>query len=121
LFVTLNACAPNAGEISSSAILVLTEERVQLTNRPEAIDPLVGKENGWQIWRWQELLTDTKSSGYFSFLEEESLSAGIYRLLAESLDGQNAHARDEVYIVMEGRANFVAEGEILAVEAGSIT
>jgi mannose-6-phosphate isomerase-like protein (cupin superfamily) len=120
LFVTLNACAPNAGEIPSSAILVLTEESVQLTIHPEAIDPLVGKENGWQIWRWQELLADTKSSGYFSFLEEESLSAGIYRLPAESLDGQNPHARDEVYIVMEGRANFVAEDEILAVEAGSI-
>jgi mannose-6-phosphate isomerase-like protein (cupin superfamily) len=120
LFATLNACTPNAVAIPSSAIPILTEGSVQMTDRPESSDPLVGKENSWQVWRWQELLADSKSSGYFPFLEEESLSAGIYRLPAESLDGQNPHARDEVYIVMEGRANFVVEDEILAVEAGSI-
>ncbi len=70
----------------------------------------------------QDILQRQKqgSSPYLEFLNEGTLSMGLYALAAGSVDGQQPHTEDEVYYVVSGRGRFVCEGEDCAVEAGSI-
>jgi mannose-6-phosphate isomerase-like protein (cupin superfamily) len=58
--------------------------------------------------------------GYLEFLRVHSMSAGPYRLPAGSVDPQSPHLEDEVYVVTEGRAVLVVDGERRAVGAGSV-
>jgi mannose-6-phosphate isomerase-like protein (cupin superfamily) len=75
-----------------------------------------------QTFDYQTLLNQQQSGErpYLEFLKVESMSMGLYVLLAGSVDGQQPHTEDEVYYVVRGRGRFVCEGEDVAVEAGSI-
>lgn len=57
---------------------------------------------------------------YLEFLREPSLSLGLYRLPAGSLDPQQPHREDEVYYVLDGRATIRVAGEDRAVGPESI-
>ena len=57
--------------------------------------------------RWQELRVP-------------SMSMGIYRLKAGDRDEQQPHTEDEVYLVISGKASFVAGGLKQAVVPGSL-
>jgi len=57
---------------------------------------------------------------YREFLRVSTMSAGVYRLPAGSVDPQSPHAEDEVYVVIEGRATLTADGERQAVGPGSV-
>jgi mannose-6-phosphate isomerase-like protein (cupin superfamily) len=57
---------------------------------------------------------------YLEFLRVPSLSLGVYRLPAGSVDSQNPHTEDEVYYVVNGRAKIRVGEEDRSVGAGSI-
>ena len=57
---------------------------------------------------------------YLQFLNEASLSLGLYVLPAGSTDTQSPHAEDEVYYVVSGRATVEVAGERRPVRPGSM-
>jgi mannose-6-phosphate isomerase-like protein (cupin superfamily) len=57
---------------------------------------------------------------YLQFLNEGTMSLGLYVLTAGSTDEQSPHAEDEIYYVVSGRAAVMVAGERRPVRAGSI-
>ena len=57
---------------------------------------------------------------YVQFLNEGSLSLGLYVLPAGSVDSQLPHSEDEVYYVVEGRGAIDVAGERREVQPGSM-
>ncbi|MCA8954969.1 MAG: cupin domain-containing protein [Planctomycetes bacterium] len=55
---------------------------------------------------------------WLPLLDTTTLSLGRYRLKAGSRDGQTPHARDEVYFVISGKAQFTAGGDTRPVGVG---
>ena len=47
-----------------------------------------------------------RGNAYFPFLTASSLALGLYRLPAGGKDRQQPHDEDEVYVVLEGEAQF---------------
>lgn len=58
--------------------------------------------------------------GYVEWVRSESLSGGVYRLPAGSVDGQSPHQEDEVYVVTAGAADLEVEGRRAPVRPGSV-
>src|SRR5215208_6167416 len=48
---------------------------------------------------------------YLQFINEGTMSLGLYVLEAGSTDTQSPHAEDEIYYVVAGRAAIVVAGE----------
>lgn len=48
------------------------------------------------------------------------MEAGIYRLAPGASDGQEAHARDELYVILQGTATLEVDGTQQAVSPGSM-
>jgi mannose-6-phosphate isomerase-like protein (cupin superfamily) len=68
-------------------------------------------------------LRDRMSPGvvdYLEFLRVPAMSVGVYRLPAGSPDPQAPHREDEIYVVMEGRATLVVDGDERPVSRGSV-
>ena len=57
---------------------------------------------------------------YVQFINEGTLSLGLYVLSAASTDTQSPHAGDEIYYVVAGRAVIDVAGERRHVQPGSI-
>jgi mannose-6-phosphate isomerase-like protein (cupin superfamily) len=57
---------------------------------------------------------------YVQFINEGSLSLGLYVLAAGSTDPQTPHAEDEIYYVVAGRGAIEVAGERRRVQPGSI-
>lgn len=57
---------------------------------------------------------------YHEFLRVPAMSAGVYQLAAGSVDPQEPHTEDELYYVVQGRAQIRVGLEDTAVEAGSL-
>jgi mannose-6-phosphate isomerase-like protein (cupin superfamily) len=57
---------------------------------------------------------------YLQFINEGTLSLGLYVLAAGAEDTQSPHAEDEIYYVVSGRATVVVAGERRPVGPGSI-
>ncbi|HSD85719.1 MAG TPA: cupin domain-containing protein, partial [Anaerolineae bacterium] len=57
---------------------------------------------------------------YLEFLRKASLSLGLYRLPAGGVDPQSPHTEDELYYVIEGRAQIRVGDEDRSVGPGSI-
>jgi mannose-6-phosphate isomerase-like protein (cupin superfamily) len=68
------------------------------------------------------LLAEREKSGraWFEFLRHPALSMGVYHLNAGQRDPQLPHSEDEVYVVLHGRAQFLAGGERREVGPGSV-
>ena len=75
-----------------------------------------------KIFEYDEISQSRAQSGdsYLQFLNEASLSLGLYVLPAGSTDTQSPHAEDEVYYVVSGRATVEVAGERRPVQPGSI-
>jgi mannose-6-phosphate isomerase-like protein (cupin superfamily) len=54
------------------------------------------------------------------FMRAGMFSAGVYLLAAGEPDRQTPHAEDEIYCVLEGRAELEIAGEAHPVEPGSV-
>lgn len=76
----------------------------------------------WKLFELNELsLENSETEGsYLGFLNESSLSMGLYELKAGTEDTQNPHQLDEVYYVVEGNALLVAGKDTVAAEPGTI-
>jgi mannose-6-phosphate isomerase-like protein (cupin superfamily) len=57
---------------------------------------------------------------YAEWVRSAALSAGVYRLPADGVDGQRPHGEDEVYVVTRGVAALDVEGVVHPVRAGSV-
>jgi len=68
-----------------------------------------------------DLLAQHNAAGnlWMEFLRVPSLSAGIYRLPAGSVDPQKPHTEDEVYYVIEGAGSFTCDGETISATGGA--
>lgn len=55
---------------------------------------------------------------YLEFVRSSALSAGLYVLAVGSVDSQQPHREDEVYVVVRGRGRFTAGTETQEVKAG---
>jgi mannose-6-phosphate isomerase-like protein (cupin superfamily) len=69
-----------------------------------------------------KLLAAREQSGelYHEFLHVPTMSAGLYQLAAGSSDPQEPHTEDELYYVVQGRAQIQVGKEDATVEAGSL-
>ena len=67
------------------------------------------------------LLEQHQAAGelYLEFLRESSMSCGLYRLPAGSVDPQQPHTEDELYYVLNGRAHITVDDETRPVQPGS--
>ena len=57
---------------------------------------------------------------YLQFINEGTMSLGLYVLAAGSNDTQSPHVEDEIYYVVAGRGAIVVAGERRPVQPGSI-
>ena len=75
-----------------------------------------------QAYELAQLLSQRADSNkpYLEFLKVPDLSMGLYVLLTGGTDPQSPHTEDEVYYVVDGRAQILVAEENRAVEAGSI-
>jgi mannose-6-phosphate isomerase-like protein (cupin superfamily) len=58
------------------------------------------------------------NGGYEVVHRSPGLEVGVYVLVAPEPDRQQAHADDELYVVLEGRGTLTIEGEEVPVEQG---
>ena len=74
------------------------------------------------IFEYDDIAHSRAQSGdaYLQFLNEGSLSLGLYVLPAGSTDDQTPHAEDEVYYVVSGRAVVDVAGDRRPVHPGSM-
>lgn len=74
------------------------------------------------IFEYDDIAQSRAQSGdaYLQFLNEGSLSLGLYVLPAGSTDDQTPHAEDEVYYVVSGRATVDVAGQRRPVQPGSM-
>jgi mannose-6-phosphate isomerase-like protein (cupin superfamily) len=75
-----------------------------------------------KVFEYDQITQAREQSGnaYLQFLNEGTLSLGLYVLEAGSVDAQTPHAEDEVYYVVSGRATFEAAGERRSLQPGSM-
>lgn len=59
-----------------------------------------------------------RGGGYEIVHDSPGLEVGVYVLVAPEPDHQNAHADDELYVVLEGRGELTVEGEAVALHEG---
>ena len=76
-------------------------------------------------WQYFDLGEIRKTLGdapvaYKEFLRVDALSCGVYRLAVGSQDMQSPHDEDEVYYVLEGRAQLRLGDEIREVRPGTL-
>lgn len=85
---------------------------------PEAMQP----SDPGQVFQLTDLVAELEASGrnYLPFLNVPTLRTGLYALPTGNTDGQQAHDKDEVYYVINGRANITIGEEVFAVQPGSV-
>lgn len=78
--------------------------------------------NTWQVFNVDNLKSKLtgKAVEYKEFLRVPSLSCGLYHLAAGSQDMQTPHDEDELYFVLDGRAQLKVGDEIHEVRPGSL-
>ncbi|MEY6432116.1 cupin domain-containing protein [Thioalkalicoccus limnaeus] len=66
------------------------------------------KEAEWQVFELDDLVAKVERNGVTlkEFLRTPSLSCSIYHLPAGSKDMASAHEEDELYLVLDGRAQL---------------
>ncbi|MFE1170935.1 cupin domain-containing protein [Streptomyces sp. NPDC058773] len=75
-----------------------------------------------KAFRLEELEAERAANdgAYLQFLRERNMSVGLYALDAGSVDPQQPHGQDEVYLVVSGRAAITVGQETQSVARGSV-
>jgi mannose-6-phosphate isomerase-like protein (cupin superfamily) len=78
--------------------------------------------NAMNAFEYGEVSQEQRESGkpYLQFINEGTMSLGLYALAAGSTDTQSPHDEDEIYYVVAGRGSIVVAGERQPVQPGSI-
>jgi mannose-6-phosphate isomerase-like protein (cupin superfamily) len=73
-------------------------------------------------FEYGEIRQEQRESGkpYLQFINQGTMSLGLYALAAGSTDTQSPHDEDEIYYVVAGRGSIVVAGERRPVRPGSI-
>jgi len=76
----------------------------------------------WRHFQYNTLLRQRENQHrpYLRFLDEESMSMGLYELPAGGRDDQTPHKLDEVYYIVKGRAMLAVAKDEIDVKPGSI-
>ncbi len=74
-----------------------------------------------EAYEYDDVAADLRAgdSQYLQFINEGTLSVGLYELAAGAEDTQTPHAEDEVYYIVSGRGAIVVAGERHPVQPGS--
>ena len=88
----------------------------------EEVSAVKGSEKAVWSAELDELLTrlGRQERPYLEFFRTAGFSAGLYRLLGGAEDRQKPHREDELYWVLEGKAQFEAEGKRRPVQSGTV-
>jgi len=80
------------------------------------------EDKPWKSFSLVDLILEKrkKNTRYLRFLDETSMSMGLYELEAGGVDGQNPHDVDEVYFIVEGKAMLSAGKKEYDVNQGDI-
>ncbi|MFF1905072.1 cupin domain-containing protein [Kitasatospora sp. NPDC058218] len=75
-----------------------------------------------KLFRLDELDAERAANdgAYLRFLREPRMSAGLYALSPGATDPQTAHAQDEIYQVVSGRAELTVGDETTTVARGTV-
>ncbi|MGP3980700.1 cupin domain-containing protein [Streptomyces sp. KR80] len=75
-----------------------------------------------KVFRLDELDAERAANegAYLQFLRERNMSVGLYALDAGTVDPQQPHGQDEVYLVVSGRASITVGVETTQVARGSV-
>lgn len=75
-----------------------------------------------KVFRLDELDAERAANqgAYLRFLKQRQMSAGLYALSPGDTDPQSAHAQDEIYQVISGRAELTVGGETTTVGRGTV-
>jgi mannose-6-phosphate isomerase-like protein (cupin superfamily) len=68
----------------------------------------------------QEARRAASGAASVEFLRTSTFEVRVYSLAKGAADPQTPHTEDEVYVVMEGRASFQAEGREVPLKPGSV-
>lgn len=81
-----------------------------------------GEKMDWKAFEVSDLSARRAETGraWLEFLKAESMTAGLYELAAGSKDPQNPHEKDEIYLIIAGKADLVVAGTPRPVTAGSV-
>lgn len=88
-----------------------------------AASTLFGQQHkGLSVFELDQLSRQNSETGtpYLRFIDEGSLSMGLYELPAGAVDNQSPHKRDEVYYITKGNASLSVADDTLSVGPGSI-
>ena len=79
-------------------------------------------DGGWEIFDIEQLKQSGSDNAvsYTEFLNVPTMHCGLYRLASGSTDMQTPHDEDELYYVVEGRAQLKVGDEIREVGPGSV-
>lgn len=79
-------------------------------------------DSSWQVFDIDTITSQmsNKPVEYKEFLRVPTVSCGLYRLAAGSRDMQTPHDEDEMYVVLEGRAQLQVGDEVHEVKPGSV-
>ena len=89
------------------------------TQRPK---PKEKKAMDFAAFDWSKLeaeRAETKKP-WLEFVNNETMTCGVYRLAKGSKDGQSPHELDEVYYVVSGKAKFKAGDKTVDCKPGSV-
>lgn len=78
--------------------------------------------DAWEVFQLDELLPQVVADEprFLEFLHRPGISAAVYRLPAGARDMQAPHLEDEIYFVIEGRAQLRINDEEKEVGPGAI-
>lgn len=76
----------------------------------------------WKVFNLDELKGKVAGNNpcIFEFLRSSQMSCAIYRLPAGARDMQAPHLEDELYLVLEGRAQLRIDGQAQEVGPGMV-
>ncbi len=79
-------------------------------------------DSGWDIFDIEQLKSQVPQGdvSYKEFLRVPAMQCGIYRLAKGSKDMQTPHDEDELYYVIEGKAQLRVGEEVTEVGPGSV-
>ena len=79
-------------------------------------------DSGWEIFDLQKLKETVADApvSYKEFLNVPAMHCGLYHLAKGSTDMQTPHDEDELYYVLEGKAQLKIGGDIQEVQPGSL-
>jgi mannose-6-phosphate isomerase-like protein (cupin superfamily) len=86
------------------------------------VRPLPSVSGAMNAYEFSEISQEHAASGepFLQFINEGTMSLGLYALAAGATDTQSPHAEDEIYYVVSGRGAIVVAGERRPVRPGSI-